>query len=150
MVPEQPHLYTHEEVEAWTPETIRDVPTAFLVGVLKRVGHRGGPAAWVKVLTDEAKRRGPSVIKVWWIVQALAPDRCACGGPGLYIVGGTTYCRKCKDVASTRLASAARRYREPLATAKAEAVDEQEKQMRHNEHLAAYERGMKRQPWRRK
>lgn len=35
-------------------------------------------------------------------INQILPPPCACGGPGLYIVGSTTYCDKCYDTALRR------------------------------------------------
>lgn len=85
---------TAEKVAAW--------PDHFLAGALKFHVRAGRAVQFVDDLPfilAEARERGPGRIWCWWALQMLDPDRCACGGPGHYIVGKVTFCSKCRDKA---------------------------------------------------
>lgn len=114
------HRYTNEEIQALTPETVQALPDALLAGILKRAcrsftAQDPGNVQVLPLVLAEARRRGPRRIWCWWTVQQLDPDRCACGGPGHYIVGATTYCGKCRYKAVAKLQHVNRTLKEPPA-----------------------------------
>lgn len=116
----EPRRYTSAEIEALTPETIQAIPDALLMGILRHQARshqamRPAQVALCAIAVAEARRRGPKRIWAWWVVQQLDPDRCLCGGPGLYIVGRETYCTLCRPRAVARLEHMTRTLKEPVA-----------------------------------
>lgn len=130
-----------------TPETIQEITDALLAGMLKRL--RESTSDFAQLVLRECKRRGPERIWTWWKVQQLMPDPCACGKPGLYIVGSTTYCRACHSQAKTHLATAVRTYEERRAE-KESYNKEVERGLKTRDNLHTYGQTMNRQPWRSK
>lgn len=131
---------THEEILALTPETIQAIPDALLAGLLKRLctSFRGAMpenVAQREMVVAEARRRGPTRIWCWWYVQQLDPDRCACGGPGHYIVGSTTYCSKCRPRAVAQLTATSRSMREPRGTIAEQIYDDYDRAKRRAAQL---------------
>lgn len=136
-------LYTTTEIQALTAETIQEIPDALLVGILKRLRSTGTKAPFSMIVLAECKRRGKDRIRAWWIVQQMAPDPCACGGPGLYIVGSTTYCRKCRPAAMAHLATTAGHTYEQKSAKRELFFRDVERGQRQNDRLLAYEKSLK-------
>jgi len=82
----------------WSDEDFKHCPMALLVWIIKKIyrgDHRMRHVSKhnIEGAIQEARRRGMDN----YFIENLDPSRCACGGKGLYIVGTTTYCRKCKE-----------------------------------------------------
>ena len=81
---------------------LRSVPDALLIGMLKFHCRWSGARSLLgqrDMVVAEARQRSLN----HWTLTHLDPPRCACGGPGHYIVGETTYCRECRPQAVARL-----------------------------------------------
>lgn len=89
---------------AWTDYNgkkwlIRGTPTGLLWVVIRRAHHGCKvDGRLLTALVREMRTRQPTGYQLA-ICDALNPPPCACGGPGLYINNGVTYCRRCQPKA---------------------------------------------------
>jgi hypothetical protein len=100
-----PLVFTDKLGKRWL---IRGMPVALLTAVVRLVARgwqhtpqNGGQmtremgVALARELRarKEGSGSGYGSWRSW--CQQIDPDPCACGGPGLYLVGPTTFCRQC-------------------------------------------------------
>ncbi len=117
-----------------TAEDLCDVPISLLVGMLKFHYYHNGARNLVdqrKLVVAEARKRKFE----HWILNNFDPPRCDCGGPGLYIVGKVTYCRKCKPKAIEHLKKAVTNLRELRSKHIDEELNDIDKKLRRKKSL---------------
>lgn len=81
---------------------IADVPTGVLVALFARWSIASEAVAMVRELRKRGNKRAGDGKWTGWLLarmNRIDPPPCACGRVGLYMVGTTTYCAKCKTVA---------------------------------------------------
>lgn len=89
--------WPHARLIALTPEDARELPDALLRGMIRWYARAAGRVRpdQIQLLAAEAQRRGMADPTLRHYIQRMLPSRCACGGPGHYIVGNTTLCPEC-------------------------------------------------------
>lgn len=108
-------------------------------GTFERVFVTLNTRAHITALVREARTRAfvQSNRKLTALLNRLDPPPCACGGPGLHIVGSTTYCRRCVGRARSRLAAMHRRQ----APGKAEQYDSYQARLARRDRLPGARHG---------
>lgn len=111
-------IHSRVEFERQLQEDPSQIPTGFLIVVLRREGNTAD--VLLRCVKELKRREIP--LKGWLLarVNKIDPPPCHCGGKGIYIVGHTMFCAKHRADAQKRM----QRWRQYLLSAQHERATE--------------------------